>query len=249
MTSKDKNAAYDSTTPLALLKQQCSHRLFVLSQMQAGQREQFLSWYQGEYSKILSDHENVLTVQQFEQHEVDVTQGHFSALAMPFLGVIELSLDGAEQAAGLIERIGQLHKAEPSALDCATWLYYPVSEKVGRDPLVEQSMLTLAFANAVPGTEFEFREWYCTKHIRHALKVPALVSGQCFELTNFQDPGALTPDYTIIAVYEQEGSPEQMIESFNSLPEDALEFPALDLAPGRFAEWVYRPLTEKISNQ
>lgn len=103
-------------------------------------------------------------------------------------------------------------------------------------------MLTLAFANGTPGQETEFREWYATRHIRHALNIPALVSGQCFERTQFQMPGAMNACFATIAVYEQEGSPESIIASFLSLPEGTLRFPMLDRSPGRFAEWSYRSL-------
>jgi hypothetical protein len=96
------------------------------------------------------------------------------------------------------------------------------------------------FANAVPGQEAEFSEWYATRHIRHALNLPALVSGQCLQRALFQSPGALAADYATIAVYEQEGSAEQLMKSFSSVPPGTLDFPAMDLT--RFAEWVYRPL-------
>jgi hypothetical protein len=72
------------------------------------------------------------------------------------------------------------------------------------------------------------------------LNIPALVSGQCLERTQFQSPGALAADYSMIAVYEQEGTAEEMMRSFGALPPGTLGFPAMDLT--RFAEWVYRPL-------
>jgi hypothetical protein len=46
-------------------------------------------------------------------------------------------------------------------------------------------------------------------------------------------------DFGMIAIYEQEGSPEDMRRSFATLPAGALDLPAMDLM--RFAEWVYRP--------
>ncbi len=98
----------------------------------------------------------------------------------------------------------------------------------------------MAFANATPGHEFEFREWYATRHIRHALNIPALVSGQCFQRTEFQQPGALEAGFSLIAKYEQEGTAEAMLASMNSLPDSLFEFPMLDLT--RFAESVYRPI-------
>jgi hypothetical protein len=65
--------------------------------------------------------------------------------------------------------------------------------------------------------------------------------GQCFARTLFQKPGALEAKFHTIALYEEEGAPESIIESFASLPKETLDFPTLH--PARFAESVYRPLT------
>jgi hypothetical protein len=46
----------------------------------------------------------------------------------------------------------------------------------------------------------------------------------------------------MVALYEQEGTPEEMIESCKSLQPSLFHFPTLDLSAGRFAEWAYRPL-------
>jgi hypothetical protein len=187
----------------------------------------------------------VLGGQHYEPDELDVSQGRYPGLPFRYLGLYDLSVDGAQAALGVIERVTELHRCETSAEAPATWLYYPVSERVGRSPAARPSLLTLAFANAVPGLEAEFREWYTTRHIRHALNIPALVSGQCFERTQFQSAGALAADYGMIAVYEQEGTAEEMMRSFSSLPPGTLDFPAMDLR--RFAEWVYRPLPSSAS--
>jgi hypothetical protein len=202
----------------------------------------FRSWYLGPYQREILALTPVLSGQQYEPHELDVSRGRYPGLPFRYLGLYDLSVDGAQAALGVIERAAELHRREASAEAPATWLYYPVSERVGRSPAEHPSLLTLAFANAVPGREAEFREWYATRHIRHALNIPALVSGRCLERTQFQSPGALAADYSMIAVYEQEGSPAEMMESFSSLPPGTLDFPAMDLTQGRFAEWVYRPL-------
>ena len=47
----------------------------------------------------------------------------------------------------------------------------------------------------------------------------------------------------MIAIYEQEGAPEDMIASIAALQPGKLHFPAMDLS--RFAEWVYRPLPSR----
>lgn len=220
---------------LALLQRQRSHILFVLSNAPAGRRPEYLRWYQGTYLQEVRQAPCVVSAQHYERHEVDLTLGSFPPLPFEYLGLYEISVDGAQAAEGLIDRIGALHDRT-----AATWLYYPMSEKVGRSPATLPSMLTIAFANPVEGQAAEFREWYATRHIRHALNIPALVTGQCFERTLFQKPGALDPTFAMIAVYEQTGTPESIIESIASFPEGTLDFPAMHKS--RFAEWVYRPL-------
>jgi hypothetical protein len=225
---------------LEFARRQRSHVLFVLSDATAGREADFLTWYRRTCRDAVSAIPNVVSAGHYEQHELDVTLGMHARLPYRYLGIYEISVDGAPAAAIVIEQIERLYRAQPAARAPATWLYYPVSEKVGRPPEATPSMLTLAFANAIPGQEAEFREWYATRHTRHALNVPALVSGQCFERTLFQSAGALEARFGMIAVYEQEGSVESMIASFNSLPASTFHFPAMDLS--RFAESVYRPV-------
>jgi hypothetical protein len=229
--------------PLELLKEQRSHVLLVLSNPKMGSERIFRSWYLGSYQQETLALSAVLSGQPYEPHELNVSRGKYPGLPFPYLGLYDLSVDGAQAALGVIERIRESHGRETSAAAPAMWLYYPVSERVGRSPAARPSLLTLAFANAIPGQEAEFREWYSTRHIRHALNIPALVSGQCFERTQFQSPGALAADYSMIAIYEQEGTPEEMMRSLSSMPPGTLDFPAMDLT--RFAEWVYRPLTSR----
>lgn len=238
MTGTNDNAR-TKVSPLALLESQRSHLLFVLSNARLGLQAEFVHWSKNTYRIRLEALDKVLTVNHFEKHEVDVTGGEYEEIDYDYLSIIELSLDGAEQSESIIDKIEHLYESESSAQQPAIWLYYPVSEKVGRNPIADKEMLTLAFANPLPGTDIAFREWYCTRHIRHALNVPELVSGQCLELTGYQKT-TMPSKYRMIAVYEQEGSPEQMIESFQRLPEEVLDFPALDLV--NFAEWVYRPM-------
>jgi hypothetical protein len=226
-----------------MLHGQRSHILLVLSSPREGADERFRSWYLGSYREAVLRLADVLSGQQYEPHEVDVSNGRYPGLPYGYLAVYEMSLDGAQAAAQTIARIAELHRAESSAAAPATWLYYPASERVGRSPIADPCPLTIAFANPVIGREAEFREWYATRHIRHALDIPQLVSGQCFELTRFQDPGAAEPGYSMIAIYEQEGTPEDMLASMAALPPGRLHFPAMDLS--RFAEWVYRPLPSR----
>lgn len=222
-----------------LLQTQRSHVLITLSHPVKGSESAFLSWYQGAYHAAVQTIAGVLSVRHYEQHEADITRGRYPPTRFQYLGIYELSVDGADAADDIIERITMLHREQAAVQAPATWLYYPASEKVGRSPLTTP-FLILAFANGVPGQENEFREWYATRHIRHALVIPAIVSGQCFERTLFQRPGAQEANFATIAMYEQEGTPEDVIESFKTLPKDALYFPMLDRS--RFTECAYRPI-------
>jgi hypothetical protein len=228
---------------LDLARKQRSHVLVVLSNPSTAADHLFRSWYLGPYQQSVLALTPVLGGQQYEPDELDISRGKYPGLPFRYLALYDLSIDGAPAALDVIERIRNLHGREKSAAAPATWLYYPASERVGRGPAVRPSLLTLAFANAVSGQEAQFREWYATRHIRHALNIPALVSGQCLERTEFQSAGALAADYSTIAVYEQEGTAEQMMRSIHALPPGILDFPAMDLT--RFAEWVYRPLASR----
>jgi hypothetical protein len=225
-----------------LLARQSSHILLVMNNCLPGRQLSFIEWYQGAYRDRLGEATAVIRSQHYEQHEVDVTCGRHMMFPYRYLALYHLSIDGAEQAAGFIDSIHSRFRQCDAADAPATWLYYPVSEKVGRSPDQLPSLLTIAFANAVPGTEAEFFEWYSTRHIRHALNIPALVSGQCFDRTRFQRPGAADCSFSMIAIYEQEGSPQDIIESFATLPKETFHFPMLDKTRGRFAECVFRPI-------
>jgi hypothetical protein len=231
-----------STLPLDLLTTQRSHILFVLSQPMEGRELDFQDWYVGPYRQAVLKTAGVLTARLYRQHSVDVTGGKYPRLPFRYLGIVELSLDGAYRALPHIEQIAALHRDHGLAEEPATWLYYAASEKVGRSS-DGGALLTVAFANPVPGREAEFREWYATRHIRHALNVPALVSGQCFERTQYQRPGSMAAKFSTIALYEQEGTPESMIESFATLPVGTFDFPALDLEDQRFGEWIYQSVS------
>jgi len=237
---RSANQVEETASALELSRRQRSHVLCVLSEPRAGREQSFLEWYLGSLVLEMRTTAGVLSAQHYERHEVDITRGRYPPLPFRYLGLYGLSLDGAEAASSVIDRVTALHEEQATAGPPATWLYYPASERVGRAPGVSPSMLTIAFANGLPGQEAEFREWYATRHIRHALNVPALVSGQVFERTLFQKPGALDAKFSAIAVYEQEGSPESIVESLQSLPKGTFHFPSID--PSRFTECTYRPL-------
>lgn len=229
-----------SGSSVELAKSQRSHLLFVLSRAKAAQTLEFETWYKGDCRDAILNLRSVLKVQHYEQHKVDISSGRYPRLPFQYLGIYELSLDGAEESAGIIEQISELYRLQPAAELPATWLYYPFSERIGRPPSSAPCMLTLAFANGVGGADEEFQEWYATRHIRHAMHIPALISGQCFKRTQFQSSGASEAAFSVIAVYEQEGTPEAILNSFETIPAETFHFPALDLS--RFAEWVYQPI-------
>ena len=234
------------TPQLLLSKKQRSHILFVLSNPSGDSASDFMSWYTKTLLDDVFSLEAVVGAQHFARHEVDMTMGHYPPPDYKYLSVYELSIDGAEEAEDVISHIKKRYEEEKSAELPATWLYYPSSEKVGRNSIKEDCLLTLAFANGTKGNEQEFREWYCTRHIRHALYIPALVSGQCFERTQFQQSGTSEPEYQIIAMYEQEGSPQEFLDYCNSMSEEVgnkLQFPTLDGT--RFGESAYYPVTKK----
>src|SRR5882724_3368399 len=131
---------------LELLQRQRSHVLFALGNATSGREMDIRAWFVGAYRDVMLGIDGVLTVQSYERHEVDIDQGQHPPLPFQYLAVHELSVDGAEAAEAIIERVTELHGEEPAARTPATWLYYPVSEKVGRAPKQHPSMLTLAFA-------------------------------------------------------------------------------------------------------
>lgn len=223
---------------LALLNEQRSHILLILSNAAVNRKSDFLTWYLGPYRDAVSKIAHVLRFLQYERHEVDVAQGRFPPVPFIHVGLLELSIDGAEQASDVIDKVTGLHLEQSAAQAPATWIYYPAGERVGRALTAPSSMITIAYANGLPGHETEFREWYTTRHIRHAMNIEAFVSGQCFERSQFQEPGAMEATFSTIAIYEQEGTPESIAECFASLPESTLRFPTIDLS--RFAESTYR---------
>jgi hypothetical protein len=232
MQRERANECSGEESPMELLGTQPSHVLLALSNSYSGgklcSRRQFAS---------------IVREQHYEQHETDVTCGRHKPFPFRYLRLFYLSLDGAEHAEEVISEVHANSREEGGAALPATWLFYPAGEKVGRPAVESPSMLTIAFANAVSEQRTEFREWYVTRHIRHALNIPALVGGQCFERTLFQRTGGAECTYAMIAIYEQEGTVESIIDSFKTLlPSGKLNFPTMDKTPGRFAECVFRPI-------
>jgi len=231
-------------TALDVSRRQRSHVLLAWSEARAGCEVDFLGWYQSVYRHAVAQLPGILRSQHYERHEVDITSGLYEPVPFRYLGIHDLAVDGARSASRVIDSIDALHRAQGAAQPSATWLYYPASEKVGLGSQSAGSLRTLAFANALPGREAEFREWYATQHLRHALNIPVLVSGQCLERCTYQKPGALEPSFSLIAIYEQDGTPEEFLAAAAAFPEETFEFPSMDWT--RFAEAVYRPLPQPV---
>lgn len=248
MNSNHKIVKGIDTRQSLLARQQRSHVLFVLSNAVPGQSGQFLDWYKSDSLQNTLSFNHVISAQHFERHEVDITMGHYPAPEYQYLGIYELSLDGAEEAQPVIDAIEAYYEQEASAEVPAAWLYYPISEKIGcANTGSDDSLIILAFASGISGHEAEFREWYSTRHIRHALYIPLILSAQCFERTNFQQGESSKSRYNVIAVYEQTGTPDEFVDYCKSLPTNVaekLQFPTMDATC--FGESSYRPITQKV---
>lgn len=242
MTKVKEHTEKHKETPLMMARKQRSHLLLVLSNALSNEDNAFLSWYETDYRQAIVDHDNVLSVQHFEKHEIDITAGHYPPPNYKYLGVYDLSLDGAEEANDLMNFIADAHCAGNRAETPAIWLYYPISERVGEPFKIKSQKLILAFATAISGYEDKFREWYCSQHIRHALNIPVLVSGQCFEKTGFQCSKSIAAVSNLLALYEQDGSPQEFLKQVKSLPKKTLEFPPI-VDDSCFSEGVYQPLS------
>jgi hypothetical protein len=228
---------------LEILTRQRSHILLVLSNVAPGEDEQaFVTWYNGVCRRAILAQPGVLSASHYVQDDVDLTGGRRPPPPFRYLAIYELSIDGAEQAEAVISAVHTLYRSCVYAAAPATWVYYPIGEQVGLSR-PGSGMITVLFANGMPGSDDEFREWCVTRHIRQALNIPVLVSGQCFERARFQRPGAADAGFHIIVLHEQIGSSEALVEAVNSLAPGAMDFPTLD--PTRFGEAAYRLLTSE----
>jgi len=224
---------------LDLVKRQRNFILLVLSNPAEGQGEAYKAWFTGPFRALLVAREEVLRARLYQADSVDITIGRFPALPMKHLALLDVSVDHADLAESLIDAIQGAHSKEASAKEAATWLYYPASEKYGLDRGDALTTMAVHYTNPVVGRETEFYEWFVTRMVPHAPIFAPLVSGQRFERTMFQKPGALAADYQTVGLYEQLGPSEQLIESFQK-PPTGPNFDALDVE--RFTETSYLPL-------
>ena len=188
----------------------------------------------------------VLRGQQYEAHEVDISGGKYPGLPYQYFGYIRRLLSMARRApARILDRIKDLHASRAQRSTARGLALLPRQRT--RRPVCGSA--TLAPHGRICKLPFPVGKTSSVSGMPRAIFVmhcrfPALVSGQCFARTEFQSPGAMSADFSMIAVYEQEGSPEEMRRSFETLPAGALDFPAMDLK--NFAEWVYRPCAPQI---
>lgn len=218
---------------------QRSHLILVLSEPRSGEEAAFEAWYIGGLREHLASDSRVLAVRPYRQDEVDVTHGRYPLPRFRHLSLVEVSVDGGEDADDLLISIATAHRQSGVALEPATWLYHPISETAGADAPGAPGIV-VAFANGIDGREAEFREWYSTRHIRHALYIPVLVSGQCFERSGHQRPGSAAADYQIVAVYASRSTAAEFLDAIDGVDHGLLAFPAMDTV--RFAEAAFRLL-------
>lgn len=233
-----------TTNSQILLAQQSSHSLLVFSNAKEGQEQAYLDWFTSAGLSTALENKKVLSLQHYQQHSLDLIGGA-KPIGFDYLAVYQLCLDGAEDSDHLIKEIHSAYQIQSSVSEIAIWLYYPISEKVGCQNTEDSAFISIAFANAKEGCVAELREWYSTEHIRHALIIPAFTSGQCFALTGYQQSGVKASDYQIIAVYEQNDTPENLVASLSGIDVSKLIFSsALDTE--RFTEWSYRAITKRV---
>ena len=145
----------------AIAKQQRSHTLLVFCKTTDEKKETFLNWFKTDCLQTVAGFNKVLSARHYQEYPFNLS-GNYKPIGFDYLGMYQLILDGAEEASELIDQINALYKNESSAGDVATWLYFPVSEKIGfnrANTSPSTSFITIAFANAVKGRDVEFREW------------------------------------------------------------------------------------------
>ncbi|KQY72056.1 hypothetical protein ASD39_19065 [Sphingomonas sp. Root50] len=159
---------------------------------------------------------------------------------MKYLALVDILGGGPEDAHKVIEFAQNAYATEASAGEVATWLYYPVSPKYGLECGDMPTTVMVHYTNPVAGMEAEYAEWFNTRLLGHAPVFDPLVSAQRFERSMYQNPGALEPDYQTVAVYDQVGPSEQLMEAFKNPPPELLDMVSLDNE--HFTESAYLPL-------
>lgn len=224
-----------------VMTSQTSYLLLVLGNPKEGQEQDFLAWFRDDFRRGLERQGRVIRARTYERDKVDVTWGRFPLVPMQYLALVEIGGDGPEDPHNVIS-FAQTQFAEQASADTvATWLYYPVSEKYGIDRGAVPTTMMIHYTNPVAGMEAEYAEWFNTRLLRHAAVFDPLVSAQRFERSQYQNFGALEPTYQTVALYDQAGPSEQLIEAFKNPPSNLPDMVSLDNE--RFSEAAYLPLS------
>ena len=219
---------------------QPSFLLLVLGNAKEGHQGDFTAWFKGAFRDQMQREKRVIRARTFTRDGVDITWGRFPLVPMQYLALIDIGGQGPEEAHAVIASAQDHFAKQSSAAEVATWLYYPVSPKYGIDRGAIPTTVMIHYTNAVPGMEIEYNEWFNTRLLRHAAVFDPLVSGQRFERSLYQNFGALEPTYQTVALYDQAGSSERLMEAFKNPPPDLLDMVSLDNE--RFSEAAYLPL-------
>jgi hypothetical protein len=114
------------------MMRQRSHILLVLSNVALGEDEPaFIDWYNGVCRRAVLARPGVLSASHYVQDDVDLTGGRRPPPPFRYLAIYELSIDRAEQAEAIISAVHTLYRSCAHAAAPATWMYYPIGEKVG----------------------------------------------------------------------------------------------------------------------
>lgn len=229
-------------TKLCAARRQSSHTALIFFSLDESECEAIKAWSDTAVSSELRSSEFVLRQRVFRK--IDFRLYEFCRdIDFDYVNICDLALDGASEFQKLGEKI-QLYANKCSVISkLQTWLYYPVSEKVGDLSNSNPPFVTLALANAVKGQGARFREWYSSQHIRHALNIPALLNGQRFERCEFQSRNDQRPEYESVAIYSQSCGPEQMLREAQSVDPSKLPWDVSgDLE--RFSEWTFEAVDE-----
>ncbi|MFT3852985.1 MAG: hypothetical protein QM733_09630 [Ilumatobacteraceae bacterium] len=217
--------------------QQRSHVLCVLATASQGNEAQFERMYlDPAFRAELGQHEAVVDVRVFKRSPVDLSGGMGQSLDFTHLTLLDLRVDGAEDAVPAIDHVAAVHGQSGVAKDPATWLFRPVTEKVGDTGAAPKPLAVFAFTNGVPGKRDEYLEFYATRHIRHALYISTFAGSQLTQKTSFQKPGRLPiDDFECLTCYDLVGTAEELPAGVAAV-RDRLAFPLLDHV--RFAEYI-----------
>ena len=97
----------------------------------------------------------------------------------------------------------------------------------------------LVFSNAVDGREDEYNKWYDEVHLPDVLAVDGVSAAQRFEHVAIQSPDVEAPAHGYLALYELDGDPNAVFETFGErvTSGEMVLSEALDLTGVSMAMW------------